>query len=351
MIFPESLLKTSPWHPQHVRTRREILSEMQKVALFKIESYWLPNFYIHCKLSMEKEPKCNHMLEQYEERLYRVNLPVYTLTSLPAMSIRESCIRVTSYSSLKSRTEVWDCVTGKSHLEGTGKHTESESGNYEKQKPYRSNLIDVKKHRLSPKRASGSSDWQADCIKNMDRLDTSDEISNFNCSPSVYQSSTPILDKIGEKTTFSKLRSSTPVVQFPSMLAMKTIVKSPMSFYFLPWALTADKCAGHPFREFLLNRNYAVEVHLLDLWHDLEDFLRMLLCSLGEGNVLLRHFMGERICELYLTQKSNWHLPLKLTTLRSLHDLLPSGNVIPWVLKAQKEICKVGNSHFFPFKW
>ncbi|XP_053106681.1 regulator of G-protein signaling protein-like isoform X2 [Hemicordylus capensis] len=397
----ESLLKMTAWHPHHTRTRREVLSEMQKVALFKIESYWLPNFYIHCKLSMEDEPKCLHLLEEYEERLCRAGLPRQSLTPRSAMGIRKSSTTTVSYCSLKSKKEVWEHVRGEVHPPKKRKHKEGEYGHHRKQKSRKSNPAEKsangspaekstkgspaekstkgspaekstkgspaeksangsptekstkgsptekiakstpadKKHQHPETSASRPSSCHTDHVMHPVKVIVSDELPRFQSSPSDLPSS-PLSDEVAQKSTLRKLRSSTPVVQFPSMLALKTIVKSPFSLNFLPWVLIADKCAGRPFREFLLHRNYTLEVHLLDLWHDLEDFLRMMLCSLGEGNILLRHVMGERICELYLTQSNNWHLPLKLTTLKSLQNLLPSGHVIPWVLKAQKEICK-----------
>ncbi|KAM6458362.1 regulator of G-protein signaling protein-like [Liasis olivaceus] len=331
----KSLLKMTPLHQQHIRTRREILSEMQKVALFKIESYWLPNFFIHCKLSMENESTCLHLLQQYQDRLFQAGLQKQRLSAVPPMSIRESRLDTDSYSSLKSKKEVWDQIRGRS-LSHKGK---KKDGRCQKPKSHKGSPVN-KKLASSRKRFSSPSPSRTEHSWDLEGVMASNESPSFKSSPSEFLSS-PVSDEYPDKCTFNKLRSSTPVVQFPSMLALKTLVKSPLCLDFLPWVLNADKCAGRPFREFLLRRNYAVEVHLLDLWHDLEDFLRMMLCSLGEGNILLRHVMGERICDLYLTQNSNWHLPLKLTTLRSLQNLLPSGHVIPWVLKAQKEICKI----------
>ncbi|XP_042317526.1 regulator of G-protein signaling protein-like [Sceloporus undulatus] len=334
----ESLLKMSPHHPQHAHTRREILSEMQKVALFKIESYWLPNFYIHCKRSMENEPKCFHLLREYQERLHRAGLPRYSLSPQLTMNIRASSHSTKSYSSLKSKKKIWDHIRGRC-LSRKGKRK-----GHRKQKSNKSSPVDrehchIGKHSATP----ASSPCQAGYMRDLNDGHNSDVSPSFKSnqsSPDQFPSS-PVADEVAEKGTLRYLRCSTPMVQFPSMLDLKTLVKSPMCLDLLPWVLTADKCAGRPFREFLLCRNYAMEVHLLDLWHDLEDFLRMMLCSLGEGNILLRHVMGERICELYLTQSNNWHLPLKLSTLNSLQNLLPSGHVIPWLLKAQKEICKI----------
>ncbi|KAL8177436.1 UNVERIFIED_CONTAM: hypothetical protein K2H54_005026 [Gekko kuhli] len=336
----ETLLRMSPSHPTHFQTRREVLSEMQKVALFKIESYWLPNFYIHCKLSMEQEPKCSHLLKEYRERLCMVTFPKPFLFPLPTMSIRESSITSLAYSSLKRKKDVWDRVTGKGPLKRREKRKKESCGHHHRRSASSKASSTDKKRHFSEKQTPSIRTWQTDHANEQNTGDNSNESPSFKSIQSKLHTP-PGLDEIRERSTVTKLRASTPVVQFPSMLALKAIVKSPLSLEFLPWVLGADKCAGCPFREFLLSRNYAVEVHLLDLWHDLEDFLRMMMCSLGEGNVLLRHVMGERICELYLTQNSNWHLPLKLTTLRGLQSLLPSGNVIPWVIKAQKEICKI----------
>ncbi|XP_048351754.1 regulator of G-protein signaling protein-like isoform X2 [Sphaerodactylus townsendi] len=330
----ETLLPTSPCHSKIVQTRREILSEMQKVALFKIESYWLPNFYIHCKLSMEQEPKCSHLLKEFRDKQRRPTLAKLLLIPQPAMSIRESSIASLSYSSLKIKKDIWDHVMGKRPF----KRNKGSRGHRRKSPLSKSSSRD-KKHPFE-KQSPGTSTSQTDNVNSQNKEGGSNESPSSKNSPAGPHSS-PGFDEVSEKATVKKLRVSTPVVQFPSMLALKTIVTSPLLLDFLPWVLNADKCAGCPFRQFLHSRNYAVEVYLLDLWHDLEDFLRMMMCSLGEGNILLRHVMGERICELYLTQNSNWQLPLKLTTLRGLQRLLPSGNVIPWVLKAQKEICKI----------
>lgn len=316
---------------------------MQKVALFKIESYWLPNFYIHCKLSMEQEPKCSHLLKEYRERLCSITPPRPFLFHPPTMSIRESSSTSLAYCSLRKKKAVWEHVTGKACFKRRERRKKESRGHHHRWSMSTSSKSSPadKKHLLSEESSPGTNVWQTDHAKEQNEEGNSNESPGFKNIPRELHSH-PELDEINERSTASKLRASTPVVQFPSMLALKTIVKSPFSLQFLPWVLNADKCAGCPFREFMLSRHYTAEVHLLDLWHDLEDFLRMMMCSLGEGNIILRHVVGERICELYLTQNSNWHLPLKLTTLRKLQSLLPSGNVIPWVVKAQKEICKVG---------
>ena len=52
--------------------------------------------------------------------------------------------------------------------------------------------------------------------------------------------------------------------------------------------------------------------------------------------------LGNRICELYLNEQIGPCLPLKSQTIEGLKEMLPSGDVNPWIPRAQREICKVG---------
>ncbi|EMP34467.1 Regulator of G-protein signaling protein-like protein [Chelonia mydas] len=335
----ESLLNISGWHPQYISTRREILSEMQKVALFKIQSYWLPNFFIHCKLNMEKEEACHPLLWEYQERLLQVGSKEKAVSPAHTMSIRNSRAMSEPYSSKKAKKRIWDLVTCGRQPQETEKH---------------------RRHGLQPE-GQPSSDWGATSLTDTKQpppkedalgktsvwaqhpklaVKDMEEATSFK-TPSPNAQLPLQLEETGKRRSLSDVHTSTPIAQLPSLLALKKIVKSSSSLDFLPWALNADSCAGRPFGKFLKSNNYAVETHLLDLWHDLEDFLHMVLSSSKEGSFLLRHLMGERICEIYLTESNRQHLPLKPNTLRNLQDLLPSGEVIPWILKAQEEICKI----------
>ncbi|CAM4613615.1 unnamed protein product [Caretta caretta] len=335
----ESLLKISGWHPQYISTRREILSEMQKVALFKIQSYWLPNFFIHCKLNMEKEEACQPLLWEYQERLLQVGSKEKAVSPAHTMSIRNSRAMSEPYSSKKAKKKIWDLVTGGRQPQETEKH--GRHGLQPEGQPSSdwstTSLTDTKQPPPKEDALGKTSVWAQDperAVKDME------EATSFK-TPSPNAQLPLQLEETGKRRSLSDVRTSTPIAQLPSLLALKKIVKSSSSLDFLPWALNADNCAGRPFGKFLKSNNYAVETHLLDLWHDLEDFLHMLLSSSKEGSFLLRHLMGERICEIYLTESNRQHLPLKPNTLRNLQDLLPSGEVIPWILKAQEEICKI----------
>nr|XP_013809508.1 PREDICTED: regulator of G-protein signaling protein-like [Apteryx mantelli mantelli] len=234
----EPVQKTTEWRMQPIGTRRETLSKMQALALLKIQNYWLPNFFIHCKLSMEKEESCWPLLQEYQERLQADSQEsTGSFSRLFTMHIKKSQALSGPYCSKKAKEEIWTLI------------------------------------------------------------------------------------KEGR--------------------ALKRPVKSSSSLSFLAWALSAEGCAGQPFREFLKRRRRPVETCLLDLWHDLEDFLCVVLGCSGEGSFLLRHLIGVRICKTYLEKGSVQHLPLEMRTLRNLQDHLPSGEGIPWIFKAQEEICKV----------
>uniref|UniRef100_A0A8B9Q129 Regulator of G protein signaling like 1 n=1 Tax=Apteryx owenii TaxID=8824 RepID=A0A8B9Q129_APTOW len=249
------------------QSRRETLSKMQALALLKIQNYWLPNFFIHCKLSMEKEESCWPLLQEYQERLQADSQEsTGSFSRLFTMHIKKSQALSGPYCSKKAKEEIWTLIK-----EGRG-------------------------------------------TQGMKML---------------------------RKQLLSDMHFSTPVVQLPSLLALKRPVKSSSSLSFLAWALSAEGCAGQPFREFLKRRRRPVETCLLDLWHDLEDFLCVVLGCSGEGSFLLRHLIGVRICKTYLEKGSVQHLPLEMRTLRNLQDHLPSGEGIPWIFKAQEEICKV----------
>ncbi|XP_025061951.1 regulator of G-protein signaling protein-like [Alligator sinensis] len=334
----ESLLKISDWHPQYTSTRREILSEMQKLALFKVQSYWLPNFFIHCKLCIEKEEECQPLLQEYQDRLLWVGLREKLVSPASTMSIRKSQDTSELYCSRKAKEETWNLIISGKRAEETGKPT--------------SCGLQPEGTPGPAKSASGLTDPEA--------LQTKDDVSRNESqqlqppeksisetggeeatakSPSPKSQSPLQVEELSKKKPLFEIHASTPVVQLPSLLALKKILKSSPSLDLLHWVLNADSCAGCPFREFLKRRNHTVETHLLDLWHDLEDFLNVVLSSSKGGSFLLRHLLSARISETYLTENSQ-QLPLELKTLRNLRDLLPSGKVIPWILKTQEEICK-----------
>ncbi|XP_016831306.1 regulator of G-protein signaling protein-like [Cricetulus griseus] len=324
----KSLLNLSIWHPNQSTTRREILSHMQKVALFKIQSYWLPNFYTHAKMTMANEEACHGLMQEYETRLCSVccthegGLPLN-------MSIKKSRHAQRKYSSKKAKRKLWQLIDPVLwSLETDPKPEVSTKAQQETSRPEK---VILQKPSLE--------------------VDSSKESISHSLNKDTQSAKKPIVKKksklqlhmegIFESTFSNYLRISTPVINHTAPLAVKKSLKRGISFGYTHWALTADACAGSPFRYYLKKLNLKVEVQLLDLWQDLQHFLGVLTSNRKNGNALFRHMLGNRICELYLNEHIGPPLPLKPQIIQGLKKLLPSGDVNPWIPKAQKEICKV----------
>ncbi|NWX88481.1 RGSL protein, partial [Nothoprocta ornata] len=334
--------ESADWRTQPTSTGRETLSKMQTLALLKIQNYWLPNFFIHCKLSMEKEESCWPLLQEYRERLQADSQePTGSFNELFIMHIKKSQASSGPYCSKKAKEEIWTLTKEE---RGTQEVFLSQEMSFEEQSqrkpgPGRSMFgSDMEKSYLdedTPEVISQQSDHTSNTTFGVNRGEISPK--RF-CPTTEYFLQ---LEELGEEQLLSNMCFSTPVVRLPSLLALKRPVKASSSLSFLAWTLSAEACAGQPFREFLKRRKRSVEVCLLDLWHDLEDFLCVVLGCSGEGSFLLRHLIGVRIRKTYLEKGSVQPLPLEMRTLRNLQDRLPSGEVTPWIFKAQEEICKV----------
>ncbi|NXD16076.1 RGSL protein, partial [Nothocercus nigrocapillus] len=330
------------WRTQPTSTGRETLSKMQTLALLKIQNYWLPNFFIHCKLSMEKEESCWPLLQEYRERLQAYSQePIGSYSELFIMHIKKSQASSGPYCSKKAKEEIWTLIKEE---RGTREVFLSQDISFEEQSqrkpgPGRSTCRpNMEKSYLdedTPELISQHSDRPSNTAFGDNRGDTSPK--SFCPTTEHFLQ----LEELGEEQLLSNMCFSTPVVRLPSLLALKRPAKASSSLSCLAWTLSAEACAGQPFREFLERRERPVEVCLLDLWHDLEDFLCVVLGCSSEGSFLLRHLIGVRIRKTYLEKGSIQPLPLEMRTLRNLQDLLPSGEVTPWIFKAQEEICKV----------
>ncbi|NXI94700.1 RGSL protein, partial [Psophia crepitans] len=322
-----SLPKTS--HVRPISTRREILSKMQERALFMIQSYWLPKFFIHCKMGMEEEKSCQPLLQEYQERLLQANLqePSDVSENVFVMHIKRSQDLSGPYCSKKTKAEIWTLVK-------EGRNTqEMKMPSFQVQPGRQSGPAGSKKESHLDKDALGlipqQSEHPANTAFGSKRGATSPKTSRSNAEQVLH------LEGLSEEKVLSNLYSSAPLVQLPSL---KKPVKT---LSFLPWALSADCCAGQPFRDFLKCQDRSMETFLLDLWHDLEEFLPVVLDPGTENSFLLRHLIGEKICKTYLEEGTIQQLPLETRTLRSLRDHLVSGEFSSWIFRAQQEIGKV----------
>lgn len=300
---------------------------MQEQALFMIQSYWLPKFFMHCKMGMEEEESCQPLLQEYQERLSQASwqeIPGLSEPS-PTMHIKRSQGVSGPYCSPKAKAEIWALVK-------EGRDTQE---------------VKMATFQVKPERQPGPAGSTEELCVDKDALGSIPQQSEHPANtafggkqgvtfPGRPQSSAEQdLENLCEEKIFSDLLPSASLAQLPSL---KKPVKT---LDFLPWALSAEACAGRPFRDFLQCQNRSMETHLLDLWHDLEEFLPVVLDPSRENSFFLRHLIGEKICKTYLEEDSFEKLPLETRTLVSLWNHLICGEFSPWIFRAQTEICKV----------
>ncbi|NXC54246.1 RGSL protein, partial [Aleadryas rufinucha] len=319
-----SLLKAK--HIQSLSTRREILSKMQEQALFMIQSYWLPKFFMHCKMGMEEEESCQPLLQEYQERLSQASWqePSGLSEPFPMMHIKRSQGVSGPYCSPKAKAEIWALVK-------EGRDTQE---------------LKMATFQMKPERQPGPAGSTAELCLEKDALGSIPQQSE-------HPANTAFGDKRGvtfpgrpqssaEQDPGNLCREKiTDLLPSASLAQLPSLKKPVKTLDFLPWALSAEACAGRPFRDFLQCQNRSMETHLLDLWHDLEEFLPVVLDSSRQNSFFLRHLIGEKICKTYLEEDSIEKLPLETRTLVSLWNHLICGEFSPWIFRAQKEICKL----------
>ncbi|XP_055090326.1 regulator of G-protein signaling protein-like isoform X6 [Symphalangus syndactylus] len=324
----KSLLNISIWHPNQSTTRREILSHMQKVALFKLQSYWLPNFYTHTKTTVDKEESCHSLMEEYETRLYSM---CYThVGGLPLnMSIKKCHHFQKRYSSRKAKRKMWQLVDPDSWSLEMDLKPDAIGMPLQETCPQEKVVIQMPSLKMASSKET--------------RISSLEKEMHYAKKSSMKNKAKSHLHMEGlfETKISTHLRTVTPIVNHSSKMTIQKAIRQSFSLGYIHLALCADACAGNPFRNYLKKLNLKVEIQLLDLWQDLQHFLSVLVNNKKNGNAIFRHLLGDRICELYLNEQIGPCLPLKSQTIQGLKKLLPSGDVIPWIPKAQKEICKM----------
>uniref|UniRef100_A0A2K5QQG7 Regulator of G protein signaling like 1 n=1 Tax=Cebus imitator TaxID=2715852 RepID=A0A2K5QQG7_CEBIM len=324
----KSLLNLSIWHPNQSTTRREILSHMQKVALFKLQSYWLPNFYTHTKMTMAKEEACHGLMQEYETQLYSV---CYTHVGGPPlnMSIKKCHHFQKQYSCRKAKRKMWQLVDPDSWSLEMDIKPDTISMPLQETRSQEKVIIQMPSLKMSSSKETRISSLEKDM--------------HYAKTPSMKDKANSHLHMEGlfETKVSTHLRTVTPIVNPSFKMTIQKAIKQGFSLGYTHLALCADAYAGNPFRDHLKKLNLKVETQLLDLWQDLHHFLSVLLNNKKNGNTIFRHLLGDRICELHLNEQIGPRLPLKSQTMQGLKELLPSGDVIPWISKAQKEICKM----------
>ncbi|XP_015491104.2 regulator of G-protein signaling protein-like [Parus major] len=308
-------------HIQALSTRREILSKMQEQALSMIQSYWLPKFFVHCKMGMEEEESCQPLLQEYQERLAQTcwQEPPGLSEPLHTMHIKRSQGVSGPYCSQKGKLEIWALVK-----EGRD-----------------SQELKMDTFWVKPEKQPGPAGSTEGLCPDEDALGSIPQQSEHPAFGGRGGGTFPGKPQSSAEQDLEDLCKEKVLSDLPPSARLPSLKKPVNTLDFLPWALSAEVCAGRPFRDFLQHQNRPVETHLLDLWHDLEEFLPVVLDSNRENSFFLRHLIGEKICKTYLEESSSEKLPLETRTLMSLWDYLICGEFSPWIFRAQKEICKV----------
>ncbi|KAM5202878.1 regulator of G-protein signaling protein-like isoform 3-T6 [Hipposideros larvatus] len=324
----KSLLNLTTWHPNQSTTRRETLSHMQKVALFKLQSYWLPNFYTHAKMTLAKEESCQGLMQEYETRLCSV---CYThVGGLPLnMSIKNGDHPQKRYLSKESKRKMWQLIGHASPSLELDTKPDTNTMPPEEACPQEKVVI-----QMLPQKEVSSKDG---VINSLEKDIPCARKSNGKVKAKSYLH----MEGLFETKLSTHLRTATPIISHSPQMTIKKTLKQNFSLGHTHWALCADAFAGSPFREHLKKLNLRVEIQLLDLWQDLHRFLSVLMRNRTSGNAIFRHMMGNRICELYLNEQMGPCLPLKSQTTEGLKELLPFGVMNPWIPRAQNEICQI----------
>ncbi|XP_015441616.1 regulator of G-protein signaling protein-like [Pteropus alecto] len=322
----KALLNLSIWHPNQSTTRREILSHMQKMALFKLQSYWLPNFYTHAKTIIAKEESCQGLMQEYDTRICSI---CYTHGGgLPlSMSIKKCYHPLKRYSSRKTKRKMWQLIDHASWSLELDTKTDTNTTLPQEVCPQEKVIQMPSLNEASSKER---------IISSPEKDILCDRKSNVKKAKSHLH-----IEDIFETKFSTHLRTATPFISHFSQMTMKKAARQSLSMDYTHWALCADTCAGHPFRDYLKRLNLKVEVQLLDLWQDLHHFLSVLMNNKKTGNAVIQHMLGTRICELYLNEQIGPRLPLRPQTTEGLKELLPFGDMSPWIPRAQKEICQM----------
>ncbi|XP_053772073.1 regulator of G-protein signaling protein-like isoform X2 [Desmodus rotundus] len=324
----KSFLNLSIWHPNQSTTRRETLSKMQKVALFKIQSYWLPNFYTHARTIIAKEESCQGLMQEYETRLCSVCCTHEG--GLPEnMSIKNSHHPPKQYSSRKTKRKMWRLIGHASWSLELDTKPDTNCMFSQEICPQEEIVI-----QMPPLKKSSSTE-------RITRSLEKDILCARKSKMKKRAKSRPHMEGLFETKFSAHLRTLTPIISHYPRMTIKKAIKQRLSLGYTHWALCADACAGGPFRDHLKKLNLEVELRLLDLWHDLHHLLSVQMTNRKTGNSFFWHMLGNRICELYLNEQIGPCLPLKCQTIKGLKELLPSGDMNPWILRAQEEICQM----------
>ncbi|KAK6484310.1 regulator of G-protein signaling protein-like [Huso huso] len=299
-ITPDTLLKIFN-RDRPFKTRRDLLGKMRDEALLKVHTYWLPQFLTHCKLSMQKVEECRGILQKYKEKAFHEYQGQLTGHQTVNLSVRRVKVELSQsvtepYSSKQTKKRLWNIPLQPARSKSRAKSNFLES-------PCTLPLI---KSKTDPERSSKDNDKPPKILHR-------------------------------------------PIIKPPSILSFQSLPENPHQYEYMACVLTADGFAGGPFETFLKTKGHTSELHYLGLWSEMYSFLNLVLRSQDGCGHILRQIVAERIVEVYLSKESRKYVQLQEKTTEHLQNLLPAGEVIPWILTAQNEICEILCSSYDDF--
>ncbi|XP_036821963.1 uncharacterized protein LOC118944819 isoform X2 [Oncorhynchus mykiss] len=375
----------------------QILYEMRSKALCRLQSYWLPQYLCSCKLSITKLKECASIVKEYEDiasNLTLVEIPAlldplgWSLGSPPS----EGPTVTRTYCSKVRKRLLWrahqrpgtglrvgaagmpDGPAMQQWLPMAGDGDQGECTNIVHLMSRHGEEIVVsgdKTHGGNGKREGRSKRGGSGSSKRSTSTPLLRKVSSASLGP---RTGVPILPS----KSLSNLDSSstdpiipphacmeTPICHLPSITTTpvtstpdppsRPVWGTPHYDEHLSLALSADALAGGPYENFLRVSGQRVMLHHLGLWQELDGFLNLLLKMEDGPSKALRQVLARKIIAVYLSDawqcvsrpEGEWCTTyLTKSTVCHLINLLPSGNVMPWIYTAKQELCQVGVKPF-----
>uniref|UniRef100_A0A8C7UK99 RGS domain-containing protein n=1 Tax=Oncorhynchus mykiss TaxID=8022 RepID=A0A8C7UK99_ONCMY len=370
----------------------QILYEMRSKALCRLQSYWLPQYLCSCKLSITKLKECASIVKEYEDiasNLTLVEIPAlldplgWSLGSPPS----EGPTVTRTYCSKVRKRLLWrahqrpgtglrvgaagmpDGPAMQQWLPMAGDGDQGECTNIVHLMSRHGEEIVVsgdKTHGGNGKREGRSKRGGSGSSKRSTSTPLLRKVSSASLGP---RTGVPILPS----KSLSNLDSSstdpiipphacmeTPICHLPSITTTpvtstpdppsRPVWGTPHYDEHLSLALSADALAGGPYENFLRVSGQRVMLHHLGLWQELDGFLNLLLKMEDGPSKALRQVLARKIIAVYLSDawqcvsrpEGEWCTTyLTKSTVCHLINLLPSGNVMPWIYTAKQELCQI----------
>ncbi|XP_038651094.1 regulator of G-protein signaling protein-like isoform X2 [Scyliorhinus canicula] len=295
----------------------------------KLKTYWLPRFLTHCQYSLKSVKVCSPILNEYQAQVSQKEIT--KSHGRLKMSIKQTEGVTLPYFTKASKRLFWNLPYCK------GKTT--------MKRPKHSGILKTKEEQKCPWSQSKAGRAPKPPLSSLPESSTLGCLSSYSrwacCSSAAKDKWSADTAHIPDEYIFPQTDSSIPLIKAPSMLTCWRSSEMPQQSQYLHWAFNADQLAGEPFAAFLRVNDYLSKLNYLHLWHEMNNFFRVVLSTKDRAGYHLRTILAEKIIDLYLKEGSKHHAQLQAETARNLKLVLPSGSVLPWIFTAQREIFEI----------